>query len=109
MKTYDDLKEEFDNKVANLRKECPHANLSGWTVEWWAMGHATGYEVQYCEDCNENIHRRTGCHKCKKTVQDDEIKKGDGSCMELAGGMTFCQECFDKVRPLDSTLNKEES
>ncbi len=92
MKTYKKLKKEFDEKVKELRKKCPHKKLSGWCEEWWAIGHGTGFQVKSCMICNEIVKRRTTCEKCGKRTED--YVNGDGKSRPW--GEHFCKKCEEE-------------
>jgi hypothetical protein len=57
MKSFDELKKEFDEAVEKLRKECPHDNLSEWMDEYWAPAHSTGCMVKCCNFCSQIVRR----------------------------------------------------
>jgi len=57
MSTYNELKEEFDRKVKELRENCPHINCD-WMEEQWVVAHSTGYEVFVCKVCDKTIDKR---------------------------------------------------
>ena len=52
MKTYKQLKREFDKKVKELQAKCPHKRTK-WMEHWWAIGHSTGTRVKVCLRCNK--------------------------------------------------------
>ncbi len=87
--TYKQLEKEFKRKVAELKKNCKHKNLSPWSIEWWAMAHETGFEVKVCERCREIIKRRIKCFKCGKWTED--YINGDGKTRPI--GEYFCKGC----------------
>lgn len=97
MSSYKELKEDFDKKVEELKKNCKHPKLSNWMDEWWAMAHSTGFEVQICEICNTVLHKRTLCSECGASIQDKEIHEGDGINHLPIGGY-WCQKCVDSVK-----------
>ena len=57
MKTYDELKKEFNEKVKQLQAKCSHPRISDWMDEWWALGHPTGFLVKKCEICDLIVKR----------------------------------------------------
>lgn len=57
MSTYNELKEEFEQKVKQLQEKCNHPR-SKWYPQYWAIGHTTGYEVLICEICNKELDKR---------------------------------------------------
>lgn len=57
LKSYKDLKKEFDKKVKELQEKCPHKK-SIWCEEWWAIAHTTGYKVKVCDFCNKILERK---------------------------------------------------
>ena len=94
MTTYNQLQKEFDEKVKELKKKCPHKKLSDWCKEWWAMGHSTGFYVKSCLVCNEIVKRKTTCHKCRKITED--YVNGDGKTRPM--GEYFCKKCDKEFR-----------
>lgn len=92
MKTYKKLKKEFDEKVEELRKKCPHKKLSGWCEEWWGIGHGTGFQVKVCRVCNKIVRRATTCQKCGKITED--YVDGNGKTRPM--GEYFCKVCDKK-------------
>lgn len=56
MKSYDELKKEFNKKVEELQKKCPHSETA-WAEEWWAIAHSTGYAVKYCKFCHKQLKK----------------------------------------------------
>ncbi len=90
--TYKKLKKEFDKKVEELRKKCPHKKLSVWCEEWWSLGHTTGFQVKCCLVCTEIIKRKIICQKCGKWSED--YIDGDGKTRPM--GEYFCKKCDDK-------------
>ena len=44
MKTYKELKEEFDKKVEDLQSKCKHEDVSDWIGEYWSFAHVTGWQ-----------------------------------------------------------------
>ena len=57
MTTYRWLKKEFDRKVLDLQKKCPHKHLSKWMEVCWAPGHYTGDRIRVCNDCNKQVSK----------------------------------------------------
>ena len=57
-KSYAELKSKFDLDVAELQNNCKHEKLSDWIEHWWAVGHSSGCEVRFCENCNKMIENR---------------------------------------------------
>jgi len=57
MVTYKQLKIEFDKKVKELQKICPHKKTK-WMEHWWAIGHSTGSKVKVCLRCNKVLDKR---------------------------------------------------
>ena len=57
LKTYSQLEQEFDKKIVELQKKCPHIRTK-WFVEWWGIGHSTGKETKRCLRCNKCLDRR---------------------------------------------------
>ena len=89
MTTYEKLRKEFDEKVEELIKNCPHKKLSIWCEECWAIGHGTGFQVKYCIVCNERVKRRIMCNKCGRITED--YINGDGETRPW--GEYFCRKC----------------
>ena len=58
-KSYQELKEEFDIKVALLQEYCKHENQTDWMEEQWAPGHGTGSLVKMCQVCYKIIDRKS--------------------------------------------------
>ncbi len=92
-KNYEQLEKEFKKKVAKLKKNCKHKNLTPWSEEWWAMGHSTGFQVKACKICREIIKRRCACMKCGKVIEN--YVEGDGTEGRPLGEY-FCKECDKK-------------
>jgi len=102
MITYKKLQKEFEKKVEELRKKCPHKKLSNWCEEWWAMAHSTGFEVKACEICREIIKRRIACMNCEKVTED--YVNGDGKIRPI--GEYFCKKCDEvKMKPKSHRRN----
>ena len=57
MRTYDDLKEEFEAKVEKLQERCKHPKTE-WMEQWWAYGHFTGKQVKVCLVCNKILDKK---------------------------------------------------
>ena len=57
MSTYKELKEEFEQKVKDLRERCDHPELSDWVTHEWAPGHSTGQKIKYCKICEAIVER----------------------------------------------------
>jgi len=94
MKTFKKLQKEFDEKVEELRKKCPHKKLSVWCDEWWAMGHPAGFQVKNCLFCCKIVRRRTTCQKCGKLTED--YVDGDGKIRPI--GEYFCKKCDEELK-----------
>ena len=90
--TFEQLKEEFERKVQELRKKCKHQKLSKWMDFWWAPGHPTGYQVKICKICGMIVKRRTRCQQCGKWVEEPFEFKDEF-------GRIFCsEECLQKFK-----------
>lgn len=89
MITYKQLEKEFNDKVKEMQKECPHKHISEWCDQHWAIGHPTGFQVKVCDDCRKEIAKRTICMKCKKLTED--YINGDGKRRPY--GEYLCKEC----------------
>jgi len=56
MRTYEELWEEFQQKVKELQEKCNHPKTN-WMREVWAIGHSTGFAVKVCEICHKVLER----------------------------------------------------
>lgn len=92
-KTYKQLEREFNKKVAELKKNCKHKNLTPWSDEWWAIGHETGFQVRACKRCREIIKRKVPCEGCGEVIED--YINGDGQ--RRAGSIYMCKDCDKKA------------
>lgn len=54
MTTYKMLVAEFERKIKELQKNCPHKKTEKAT-ECWAIGHTTGRELEICKRCNKTV------------------------------------------------------
>lgn len=90
MKSYEELKEEFDDKVEKLQASCKHEDVDEWAVEWWALAHSTGWQTKVCKICNKIVARKMQCTTCgKDLVENIDVMKDVGGCW-------YCEECvFD--------------
>ena len=93
MGSYKQLRKEFDKKVKELQKKCPHKKITGWLKEYWAVGHSRGFEVKVCENCNKVIKRRIECEKCGEWAED--YVEGDGERRPL--NQYYCKKCDSEV------------
>jgi len=57
MRSYDELKEEFDRKVKELREKCDHSDVTDWIEEYWAPAHSNGCMVKICNICKKEVAR----------------------------------------------------
>jgi len=91
MKTYNELKEEFDKNVEDLQNKCKHEDVNDWIVEWWAVAHATGWQIKVCNICNKVVARKTICSDCEKELVEgiDVIK--------YVSGISYCEKCAPKA------------
>ena len=97
MSKYNNLKEEFDKKVEELRKNCKHEKLSEWMEEWWAVAHPTGYMVKTCRICNQVIERKTACFSCGEEIDSPENKTNRKHIWIERDGHKFCSDyCIKK-------------
>jgi len=55
MKSYDELRKDFDDAVEKLQRECLHEDVSDWTEYYWAPAHSTGELVKTCKICNKIV------------------------------------------------------
>jgi len=103
------IDEDYQRKLSELQANCPHTKLTDWMDEWWALGHSTGYSVQHCKNCDKEIHRRTSCYICGRSIQDEEIKKfstemlkkarEEGKTLVLAVNGAYCANCISGHSP----------
>ena len=56
MSTYQELENEFKEKVKHLQKICKHP-ITEWMTESWAPGHYTGFRVLICEICGAQLKK----------------------------------------------------
>ena len=91
MKTYNELKEEFDKNVEDLQSKCKHEDVSDWMAEWWAIEHPTGWQVKVCNICDKVVARKTICSDCVKELIEgvDVIKTVSSS--------PYCEKCAPKA------------
>lgn len=57
LKSYAQLKKEFDLKLKQLQKVCPH-NKTQWYREAWAIGHFSGFNARVCLVCGKVLERK---------------------------------------------------
>ena len=57
MSTYQELENEFKEKVKILQENCNHP-FTEWMKQNWAPGHSTGFDVKVCEMCRAQIDKR---------------------------------------------------
>ena len=91
MKTYSELKEEFEKKVEDLQSKCKHEDVSDWIGEYWALTHITGWQVKVCNICDKVVARKTICSDCRK-----ELIKGVDIIKEVSG-VSYCEKCALKA------------
>lgn len=97
MVTYKQLKDEFDKRVTELRKDCKHPKISDWMRFEWAIGHDTGIQVKVCKICEKIINERTKCCGCGQWVEKTNWIEGDGEVIPF--GVTICsKECVELCR-----------
>jgi hypothetical protein len=102
-------KDQFNEELVKMQNSCSHAKLSEWIDEYWAPAHSTGYEVQHCNRCDKEIHRRTSCMVCGSKIQDEKIKqftvemckkaRAEGRTISLPVNGTYCIDCFNGNPP----------
>ena len=56
MSSFDELRKEFDEKVAKLKETCKHPTAT-WCEEWWAIAHSTGDAVKVCDVCSKFLEK----------------------------------------------------
>jgi len=56
---FENLKKKHEEEIEQLQNKCKH-DKKKWMLEWWAIGHSTGYDVLVCLNCNKNIKHRPG-------------------------------------------------
>ena len=91
MLTYEQLKADFERRVAELQRKCKHPKKSGWITEYWAPFHPTGFEVRICKICNKVVDRRTTCQRCGRVVRQGDYVDGDGKTRPV--GEYLCKSC----------------
>lgn len=91
MKTYNELKKEFDKKVEDIQSKCKHEDVSDWIGESWAIAHKTGWQVKICNICNKVVARKTFCFNCETELIEgvDVIKK--------VSSLSYCEKCALKA------------
>lgn len=107
MKTYNELKEEFDKKVEELQSKCKHEDVSDWIVELWVIS-ATGWKIKICNICKKVVVRKTECSDCKK-----ELIEGVDVIKTLSN-FSYCEKCAPKaeaeekerLKPLENAYKK---
>ena len=57
MKSYNQLRDEFEKKVKELQKKCPHKKAS-WGWSFHDMRVYIGYKIKVCEFCGKILKRR---------------------------------------------------
>jgi len=89
--SFEKLKEEFNQKVKELRAKCKHPKTE-WMQYCWAIAHSTRFEVEVCLICNAILNKRTICDYCSKTIYETNwIKSPKGY------GRYFCsRDCESK-------------
>lgn len=97
MTSYSRLKRDFERRVKELQKKCPHKNLTEWLEEHWAIAHPTGFQIRHCKRCNAEVSRRTSCLKCGKVIEEKDFVKGEREDKPRGRpfGDIFCQDCED--------------
>ncbi len=73
MKDYNQLKEEFDEKVKELQDKCPHKKTH-WAEHYWALAHSSGYKVRVCNRCHKILEEKPTKEERKK-AQEEWFKK----------------------------------
>lgn len=56
MKTAQQLKEDYENKLKKLQEKCKHKDTT-WLTYMWAIGHSDG-EALICLNCEKILDRR---------------------------------------------------
>ena len=100
MKTYKELKEEFDEKVKDLQSKCKHEDVSDWIVEWYAVAHPTGWQVKMCNICDKMVARKIKCVDCEKELIEgvDVIK--------TVSSLSYCEKCAPKAEAEEEDTHK---
>ena len=58
MSTYQELENEFKEKVKHLQEKiCKHP-FTEWMSQTWAPGHYTPYKVLICEMCRKQLDKK---------------------------------------------------
>jgi hypothetical protein len=110
MKSYDDLKKEFDDAVEKLRNECPHEDVSDWMEYYWAPAHSTGTLVKSCNFCRQIVRRLRPNFKFEKVEEGQFVQKDlgwleideDGNVVELS---EETKEMIEKIQKENEELN----
>ena len=87
MKTYNELKEDFEKSVEKLQQECRHEDLSDWIGEEWAPLHSTGWQIKMCNICNKAIKRKIRCSKC-----GNWLIEGEDAIKQIMNS-SYCSKC----------------
>jgi hypothetical protein len=57
MSEYKKLLDEFNQKVEELQRTCPHTEQSEPQEVYWALGHSAGYKSRYCLRCGKQMNK----------------------------------------------------
>ena len=76
MSEYKKLKEKFENEVEELRKNCPHKELTEPLEIYWAPGHSSGYKSRVCERCGKQVDPNPWTEKIKIEAKKRKKDKG---------------------------------
>lgn len=57
VKSYNQLRKEFEKKVKELQKKCPHKKISDWIWSFHDRAY-TGYKIKFCDFCGKTLKKR---------------------------------------------------
>ena len=99
MKTYKELEEEFDKKVAELQKECKHEKTTIMD-HMWRIGAYSDYRVEICDICNKEIRKIYANGTDKPDPKYVKVKCQNPNCntmVEVLVGQPYfgilCKKC----------------
>jgi len=79
MTTAKELRDELERKLEELRKFCPHDEVSDWMDYMWAPGHFAG-QVRICKRCEKILEESPQPRSSATTTIEfttEEVKDGD--------------------------------
>lgn len=107
MKSYDELKEEFDETVEKLRNGCPHKELSEWMEYFWAPAHSTGELVKSCKMCRKIVRRLRPNFKFTEKEKGQFVQE-DLGWQELDENENIVELSEDGKKGIEETQKKNE-